>query len=104
MSSVLTPPDRTLPPSVISHCEPLGLLEHLRVALRLAEQVFEPVQRISATVEVDPETDESAVVIDVSAALNPDEAAARKRAYAQQWVAAVPPEVIGKIRLVLDIG
>jgi hypothetical protein len=54
--------------------------------------------------EPDPETDEEHLVIDVATTLPVDEAVARKQEYTRLWVGEVPPEVIGKIRLVLDIG
>lgn len=104
MPSVLAPPDRRVPPDVTAHCEAHGLSEHLWLALRLAEQTFGPIRHLTAEVETDPETGEPAVVIDVASELGPDEAVVRKRAYTQQWVASVPPDVIGRIRLVLDVG
>jgi len=70
----------------------------------LVGEVFQTSSGVRVGVETDPETDEEAVVIDVAADLTPDEAVARKREYNRRWVAAVPPDVIGKIRLVLDLG
>jgi len=80
-------------------------MEPLQTALRLAESAFGPDSQLQVAVELDPETDHEYLVIDVATTgMTVDEAVARKQQYTRQWVQAVPPEVIGKIRLVMDIG
>ena len=86
------------------YCDSHKLTFSLHEALRLVGGVFPDSSCVRVGVEADPESDEDAIVIDVAADLTPDQAVARKREYTRRWVAAVPPEAIGKIRLVLDLG
>jgi hypothetical protein len=94
----------TLPPAVLRYCEAHQLFEALQTALRLAERSFPEGRELRVAVELDPETEDQHIVIDVVVRLPVADAVARKQEYTRQWVRAVPPEVIGKIRLVLDIG
>ena len=99
----LTTSERPIPHSVTAYCEIHNLLAYLKVAISLAEATFDPVYNLRIGVEADPETDEEAVIIDVSVTLGVDEAVSRKGEYTRRWVESVPPEVIGRIRLLLDI-
>lgn len=103
MSLPATAPQQALPAPVLAYCQRHGLVDYLTLALRLAGQTFDPVRGIGVGVEVDPETDEEAVIIDVTLALGSEQAVARKREYTRRWVESVPPEVIGRIRLLLDV-
>jgi len=96
--------DVALPQDVRTFCENRGLIDHLRLALRLAAQTFELDSEPLVTIETDPETDEEAVVIDVSSPMDCDEAVERKLQYTRQWVQSIPPDVIGMIRLILNIS
>ena len=96
--------DVMLPPAVRTFCENRGILDYLRLALRLAAQTFELDRDPVVTLETDPETDEESVVIDVSSQLSCDEAVERKLHYTRQWVQSIPPDVIGTIRLILSIA
>ncbi len=93
-----------MPPAVPRYCDRYQLAASLFEALRLVGEEFPTASGVRVGVEADPETDEEAVVIDVAADLSPDEAEARKLEYTRRWVAAVRPDVIGKIRLVPDLG
>jgi len=92
------------PPEVRKFCEDRGVLDYLRLALQIAAQTFELHGDPLVTIETDPETDEEAVVIDVSSPLSCDEAVERKLQYTRRWVQSVPPDVIGTIRLILSIA
>lgn len=89
---------------VVTYCDQNHLLEPLQTALRIVECAFGPAAQSRVSLEPDPETDEEYLVIDVATNLPVDEAVGRKQEYTRLWVQAVPPAVIGKIRLVLDIG
>jgi hypothetical protein len=91
------------PPDVRKFCEDRGMVDYLNLALRLASQTFELVGDPRLTLETDPETDEEAVVIDVSSPMSCEEAVERKLEYTRQWVGSIPPDVIGAIRLILSI-
>jgi hypothetical protein len=93
-----------LPAPVLTYCDQNRLLEPLQTALRLVERAFGPTAQPRVSLEPDPETDEEYLVIDVATNLPVDEAVGRKQEYTRLWVQAVPPAVIGKIRLVLDIS
>jgi hypothetical protein len=103
MSFPTTASQPALPPTVLAYCQRHGLTDHLMLALRLAEETFDPVRAVGVVVETDPETDEEAVIIDVSCALGSDEAVAQKREYTRRWVESAPPEVIGRIRLIFAL-
>lgn len=104
MTPVTTAIERPWPPAVARFCSKHQLTESLHEALRLVGEVFPAAHGVRVGVESDPETDEEAVIIDVAADLTTADALERKREYSRRWVASVPPDVIGKIRLVLDIG
>jgi hypothetical protein len=91
------------PPDVREFCDHRGIVNYLHLALRLASQTFDLVGDPRLTLETDPETDEEAVVIDVSSPMSCEEAVERKLEYTRQWVGSIPPDVIGTIRLVLGI-
>ena len=103
-TSVSATTTHLLTPSVLNYCDGNHLIEPLQTALRLVESAFGPAPQLRVALELDPETDDEHLVIDVVTCLPVDDAVARKQEYTRQWVQAMPPEVIGKIRLVLDIG
>ena len=89
----------TIPEEVARYCAANQLTPYLKTALRLAEEVFAPIQRIEVVLEPDPEVDEEYVVIDVWLDLPVDETITRKQLYTRRWVASIPPSVIGRIQL-----
>jgi len=89
---------------VVRYCDKYQLADRVHEALRLVDEVFPTAHGVRVSLEADPETDEEAVVIDVAADLTTADALVRKREYSQRWVASVPPDVIGKIRLLMDLG
>jgi hypothetical protein len=93
-----------IPQDVRGFCESRGILDYLGLAVRLAAQTFEPTGEPSVTLETDPETDEEAVVIDVASPMDVHEAVERELLFTRKWVESVPPDVIGTIRVILNIG
>jgi hypothetical protein len=104
MQAIPSAVELAFPPDVRKFCEDRGILGYLRLALQLATQTFQLHSDPLVTIETDPETDEEAVVIDVSSPMTCDEAVGRKLQYTRQWVQSVPPDVIGTIRLILSIA
>lgn len=104
MQAISNETELALPPDVRRFCESRGILDYLGFALRLAAQTFESTGDPRVTMETDPETGEEAVVIDVSSPMDYHEAVERELRFTRQWVQAVPPDVIGTIRLILDIA
>jgi len=94
----------SLPPDVCRFCKDHGILDYLWLALRRAAQKFESTRDPRVTLETDPETDEEAVIIDLSPPMGCHDAVERELQFTRQWVQAVPPDVIGTIRVILDIG
>jgi hypothetical protein len=104
MQATSAQPDLALSPEVMTFCKKRDLLNHLRVALRLATHLFDVSHEPRVAVETDPETDEQSVVIDIAAPMEVDEAVERMREYARQLLLSAPPDVLGMIRLVPDIS
>jgi len=84
---------------VVAYCEAHHLLGHLETALRMAEQTMHPINRLSVTIESDPESDERTVVVDVWIRATVDEGLSRKAAFTRLWLDSVPPSVVGQIIL-----
>ncbi len=104
MQAISNAPDLAFPPQVRTFCEDHGIVDHVRLVLRLAAQTFQLDGDPRLTLETDPETDEESVAIDVLSHIDCDEALDRERRFTLQWVQSVPPNVIGMIRLVLSIA
>jgi hypothetical protein len=84
---------------VVEFCEARHLLGHLETALRIAEQTLQPIDRLSVTIESDPESDEETVVVDVWIRATVDEGLSRKAAFTRQWIDSVPASIVGQIIL-----
>lgn len=104
MQAISNAPDLSFSADVRAFCEDHGIIEHLRLALRLATETFELDGDPRLTVETDPETDEESVAIDVLSHMSCDEALDRERQFTLQWVQSVPAPVLGMIRLILNIA
>lgn len=92
----------TIPEDVSRFCAAHDLLPDLHLALRLAEEAFAPVHRWHVGLEADPETNEEAVIIDVTIFTTVDDALKRKRDYALRWIRSATPEAQWRIRLLFD--
>jgi hypothetical protein len=86
-------------PEVQELCAARGLGTYLPIAVRLARQAFGPVHEMRAGVDVDPDTDERRVVLDVTVDAPLDELLRRYASYTREWVAAAPAEVREWVRL-----
>ena len=104
MQAISNAPDLAFPPDVRRFCEDHGIVNHLRLALRLSAQTFQLDGDPRLTLETDPETDEVSVAIDVLSHMDCDEALDHERQFTLQWVQSVPPDVLGMIRLILNIA
>lgn len=96
-------PHRALPEQVLAFAIRHRLQRHLEEALRLAESVFRPVRELNAELEVDPETNEERIVIDVVVELDVDDVLRRNERYNREWIASAPPEAREKVRLLYNI-
>lgn len=80
-------------------CAERGLGSYLPIAVRLARQAFGRVHELHAEVDVDPDSDERRVVLDVTVDAPLDELLRRYASYTREWVAAAPAEVREWVRL-----
>lgn len=102
-AQMITATDVRLSPRELDFCQKHDLLPFLQTAFSLIDRTFTSILDLAVELETDPETDAQAVVITARLASEPHEAVSQKRDYSEQWVGKVPPHIIGKIRLVLDI-
>ena len=80
------------------------LQPHLACAVELAETVFKPVHPIELDLEVDPDTGQRRILIEVTVDASVEQALQMKRAYTSEWVqAAVPPAIRERIRLLYNL-
>ena len=86
-------------PEVQEVCAERRLGSYLPIAMRLARQAFGRVHEMRAGVDVDPDTDERRVVLDVTVDAPLDELLRRYASYTREWVAAAPAEVREWVRL-----
>jgi hypothetical protein len=93
-----------IPPEVAQFCTANGITGDLRLALQLANEIFAPIDRTRLSLEVDPETDEETVAIDIFVPLDVDEALRRERAYSIRWVTAATPAARGLIRMLCNLS
>jgi hypothetical protein len=68
-------------------------------AMRLAARLFAPAKNVSAEVDVDPDSDERRVVVNVTADLPPTAMLDRYRAYTREWVMIGTPALREWVRL-----
>ena len=96
--------DVQVPQEVSDFCADRGLAADLQLSLSLTRETFGPVRNVTVELEVDPETGERYVVVNVSRNLPVDEALARRRAYTMRWVHSASPEGRMQIRMLSDIS
>ncbi|HEY2586750.1 MAG TPA: hypothetical protein VGI81_13385 [Tepidisphaeraceae bacterium] len=97
-----TLPDIRIPQDVERFCISHGILSDLHLAIRLADETFAPIREWQFSVEVDPETDDDAVVIDVRASMPVDEAVERHWRFAEKWTAGASVPARGLIVLLFN--
>jgi len=88
---------------VRDYCREFDLLPYVSIAAAVAGRHFHPRDPIRAELEIDPETDEKRVILDVTVDASVDDVLKRYDSYLREWIAAVPPEVQLHIGLVYDI-
>ena len=93
-----------LPEDVTKFCQDRGLREALQRSIAIARETFQNIRCISVELEIDPETDDEAIVVQVSAAMSVDEAVQAKGEYTRKWVRVAPAEARQDMRLLLDIS
>ena len=96
--------DIRLPQEVIDFCTQRGLSADLQLAISFAHEFFDPIRKLSVALEIDPETGDYYVVVNVCRSLPVNEALSRRRVYTTRWVQSASPEAIEKIRMVTDIS
>lgn len=99
MTSVMT--SYVLPEDVVTYCEQHDLLGHVETALRLAEEYFQPIERLEVEVQPDPEVESlDSVIIDIWVKMSVEEAIKRDALFTRSWVTSVPPVAVAEIILV----
>lgn len=93
-----------LPADVRQFAQAGGLNAFLDVAQRLAETHFKPGHLTCAEVQIDSETDERSIVIDVLASGTPDEVLQQNDGFTRDWIAAVPAAARSRIRVLYHIA
>ena len=76
---------------------------YLASAIELAQESFTPIQHIGAELEIDPDTNEKRVVIEIAVNASVDEALAMKKNFTHRWIEAAPPEVRERIRFLYNL-
>jgi len=79
-----------LPDEVAAFCRRRSLVRFLLIAEELVQQLYPGVQNLRVYLEVDPESGEKAVVINLSLSIEVDELVRRSDAFAASWVEQVP--------------
>jgi hypothetical protein len=103
MSSTITLPLVSIPQDVMEYAGVHDLITDLQLAIRLAEDVFGPIEKWRFGLELDPETDEESIAVDIYISLSVDEAVARQHIYSHRWAASATPAGQHSIVLLTDL-
>jgi hypothetical protein len=95
-------PPIAIPDEVTTFCVAHGIIADLQLALRLAQESFTPVHRWQIELEIDPETDEEAIVIDAYLDGAVDEVLRQKQLYTRRWVESASKAALGTIRMLYN--
>ena len=95
--------DQLLGPDVQAFCQRHGIVRFVGEAVRLADGLFSPIQGPAVVLDVDGETGEERVVIEVVVDTTPDETGRRYDDYLLQWIAVAPPEARYWVSLSLNV-
>ena len=79
-----------VPADVLTFCEREGILDALMAAGELISQCFPDIRSVGFRVEIDPETGDESVVIDLSIAGEIEDLVRRSQQYSASFVARVP--------------
>jgi hypothetical protein len=91
--------DLTVPADVLDLCARRGNLAHLRTAIRLAFEHFRSIRNVEIRVQLDPDSDEQRVIVDLTLDGEIEEVVASQHAYHRAWAQAVPPSQQDAVRL-----
>lgn len=95
----------TIPPDVRDYCRAHGLEADLELAIRVAEEAYEPVKAWGICLEPDPEVeDEEYVVIDVTTAGTDEELSGKHEGFLTRWAQSASPEATWRIRVLFNLG
>lgn len=83
----------TIPEEVSRYCVANQLTAYLDTAMRLAEEAFSPVRRLTVSLESDPETGEGYLFITVAIDDRGEQVLEQKRRFTRAWVQSAPPEI-----------
>lgn len=84
------PADADLPSVVVHHCQTRGLLPQLHAAISLAKKIYKPASTISGRIQIDPDTDEQRIILDVPVDGDLDDVLAREDEFGKQWARTSP--------------
>ena len=97
--------DARLTPEVVDFCRRHQIEPHLHRALRLAAECFQPVLDWTTEVEIDGETDDQYVIVDVytDKAVGIDGILQRNDDFTQRWITSTPPAARDLIRVLFHL-
>jgi len=90
-------------PDVVQFCMREDLANYLQLAGRLISECFPHHRGLEIRLEVDPETGEESVVMDLSVAGDIDKVLQQSDCYTSRWVESVPWPQSGKIHLLYNV-
>jgi hypothetical protein len=91
--------DTTLPSDVLDHCARRGNVAHLQTAIRLAVEHFKTIRKVEFWIQLDPDSDDQRVIVDLSIDGENKEVLASQHAFYRAWAKSVPPLQQDAIRL-----
>lgn len=95
----------TIPSDVRAYCRAHGLEADLELAIRIAEEAYEPVKRWGICLEPDPEVeDEEYVVVDATITGTAEELLGKHEAFLTRWAQSATPEGSWRIRVLFNLG
>lgn len=90
-------------PDAGDYCQRHNLRAFLDIAIEIATRIFAPVEPMSVELEIDPESDEQKLLLNVVSQGSMEAALERYRAFLDEWTEAVTPDVMLQITLMYDI-
>ena len=91
--------DETIPDEVLELCARRGNLAHLRTAIRLALEHFKSIRNVEIRVQLDPESDEQRVIVDLTLNGEIEEALESQHAFHRAWAQTVPLSRLDTVRV-----
>jgi len=91
--------DGTVPADVLDLCERHGTLADLQTAIRVAFEHFKSIRNVEIRVQLDPDSDEQRVIVDLTLDGEIEEVLSSRHAYHRSWAQTVPPSQQDTVRL-----